>query len=333
MRVVVAMDKFRGTATAHEAVAAVGHAVWELGHDVDEAPMSDGGEGLLDVLGGANRTTMVIGPLGEPVEAPWRLERRTAVIEMARASGLALVGGPEGNDPMQASTIGTGQLIDRALEQGARSIVVGLGGSATTDGGLGAIQALRSPSRLQAVDVAVACDVRTAFIDAASVFAPQKGAGPAEVSMLTARLQALAERYAEDYGVDVRELESAGAAGGLAGGLAALGARLVGGFQLVAEHLDLEERIAGADLVVTGEGHLDAQSFDGKVVGGVCQLAAAAGRRVIVIVGGADSAGAAELPLAVELVSLVDRFGAERAHRETRTCLTAAATHALTGTR
>ena len=115
--------------------------------------------------------------------------------------------------------------------------------------------------------------MRTRFVDAAAVFAPQKGATPAQVALLTARLEQLAERYRDEYGVDVGELAGAGAAGGLAGGLAALGGRLVPGFDLVAEHLDLDDRVAAADLVVTGEGYLDAQSLDGKVVGGVCELA------------------------------------------------------------
>ena len=274
------MDKFRGTATAAEACAAVGHACWELGHDAAEVPMSDGGEGLLEVLGGPNRTSLVTGPLGGPVTAAWRIEHRTAVVEMAQASGLVLAGGAEGNDPLRASTVGTGELIDRALEQGARTIIVGLGGSATTDGGLGAIEALRSPARLRTVELEVGCDVRTRFVDAATVFGPQKGASPAQVSLLTARLEQLAQRYRDQFGVDVRELAGAGAAGGLAGALAALGGRLVPGFELVAEHVELEDRIATADTVVTGEGYLDAQSLEGKVVGGVCDLAAAADRRV-----------------------------------------------------
>ena len=259
MRVVAAMDKFRGTATAAEAAAAVGHAGWELGHDVDEVPMSDGGEGLLDVLGGPNRTSVVTGPLGAPVEAAWRIAHRTAVIEMARASGLVLAGGAAGNDPLAASTIGTGQLIDRALAEGARRVIVGLGGSATTDGGLGAVDALRgSPARFRSVELEVACDVRTRFVDAAAVFAPQKGASPAQVGLLTARLSQLAQRYRDELGVDVTELVGGGAAGGLAGGLAALGGRIVPGFELVAEHVDLPEQIAAADAVVTGEGYLDA---------------------------------------------------------------------------
>jgi glycerate kinase len=332
MRVVAALDKFRGTATAAEACAAVGHACWELGVDADEVPMSDGGEGLLDVLGGVNRTTRVRGPLGVPVEAEWRLAGRLAVIEMARASGLLLAGGAAGNDPLAATTFGTGELIDRALEDGARRIIVGLGGSATTDGGLGAIQALRSPARLRTVDLEIACDVRTRFVDAAAVFAPQKGASASQVALLTARLEQLARRYREEYGVDVAALDGSGAAGGLAGGLAAIGGRIVPGFELVAEHVELADRVAGADVVVTGEGHLDDQSLDGKVVGGVCQLAAAAGRRVVVIAGDADAEIVHELEHRrdVTVVSLVERFGPERPLVEPRWCIEAAAREALT---
>lgn len=331
MRVVAALDKFRGTATAAEAAAAVGHAGWELGHDVDEVPMSDGGEGLLAVLGGPNRTSIVTGPLGAPVTAPWRIAHRTAVVEMALASGLALAGGPEGNDPLGASTIGTGELIDRALAEGARRVIVGLGGSATTDGGLGAVEALRaSPARFRSVELEVACDVRTRFVDAAAVFAPQKGASPAQVGMLTARLEQLARRYRDEFGVDVTALDGGGAAGGLAGALAALGGRIVPGFELVAEHVDLEQRIAEADVVVTGEGYLDPQSLDGKVVGGVCEVAAAAGKPVIVIAGDADPDVAAEVARAgPNVVSLVARYGEERPFREPRWCIEAAANEAL----
>jgi glycerate 2-kinase len=331
VRVVAALDKFKGTATAAEATAAVGHACWELGHDADEAPMSDGGEGLLDVLGGPNRTSLVTGPLGAPVEAVWRIEHRTAVIEMARASGLELIGGADGNDPLQASTAGTGELIDRALEQGARRIVVGLGGSATTDGGLGALRALRSPARLRAVELEVACDVRTRFVDAAAVFAPQKGASAAQVGLLTARLEQLARRYLDEYGIDVTAIDGSGAAGGLGGALAALGGRIVPGFDLVAEHVELAERVAAADVVVTGEGYLDRQSLEGKVVGGVRDVAAAAARRVVVIVGDADPDVAVELRGdGVEVVSLVARYGEDRARREPRTCIERAAYEALT---
>ena len=227
--------------------------------------------------------------------------------------------------------MGTGQLIDRALAEGARRVIVGLGGSATTDGGLGAVDALRwSPARFRSVELDVACDVRTRFVDAAAVFAPQKGASAAQVALLTARLSQLAERYRDELGTDVTELDGGGAAGGLAGGLAALGGRITPGFDLVAEHVDLAARIADADVVITGEGHLDAQSLDGKVVGGVCGLAASAGTPVIVIAGDTDPDAAAEVErVGARVISLVATYGDERPFREPRWCLEHAAHDAL----
>jgi glycerate 2-kinase len=325
VNVVAAMDKFRGTATAAEAAAAVGNACWDLGHDCVEVPVADGGEGTLAVLGGANRTSTVTGPLGDPVEAAWRLHRATAVIEMAAASGLALVGGADGNDAMAASTTGTGELIDIALDAGARKIIVCLGGSATTDGGLGAVRAIHAPHRLHAVQLLVACDVRTRFVDAAATFAPQKGATPAQVRLLAGRLERVAQIYAHEHGVDVRAVEGSGAAGGLAGALLALGGRLLPGFDLVADELDLHDTIATADVVVTGEGFLDEQSFEGKVVGGVQQLAMAAAKPIGAVVGDADPQAAA----CIEHVSLVAEFGARQAMSQTRTCIERAATTLL----
>lgn len=327
MRVLAAVDKFRGTATAAQVATAIGHACWELGHDCDEAPVADGGEGTLDALGGANRTSTVTGPLGRPVEARWRLHRDVAVIEMAEASGLALAGGAEGNAPVDATTAGTGELIDEALRLGARTVIVGLGGSATTDGGLGAIDAIANPARLKAVKFLVACDVDTPFTRSAVVFGPQKGATPAQVALLTGRLERLAQVYTQRYGVDVAALSGAGAAGGLAGGLAALGATLVPGFAMVAERLDLAERAAAADVVITGEGHLDAASFDGKVVGGMLSLARVAGIACHAIVGGSDDdAREQAASLGLSVMSLVERFGADRATAEPLGCIEAAAT-------
>ena len=192
---------------------------------------------------------------------------------MARASGLELAGGPEHNDPVAASTAGTGELIAEALDQGANRIIVGLGGSASTDGGLAALRALHPLGRLKGVELVVACDVMVPFLDAATLFAGQKGASPAQVELLRRRLERLAQVYADEHGVVVTDLPGAGAAGGLGGGLAAAGGALVSGFELVADELALDETIEGADLVVTAEGFLDAQSFDGKVVGGVVELA------------------------------------------------------------
>ena len=187
----------------------------------------------------------------------------TAVVEMARASGLALV--PGSNDPLRATTVGTGELIRAALDEGVRRVLVAVGGSATVDGGLGALEALDFD--LRGAEVVVACDVTTRFVDAAPVFGPQKGADAAAVAELQHRLTELAERYRTDHGVDVRELPGSGAAGGLAGGLAALGARLVPGAELVADVVGLNEALSGASLVAHGRGALR------------CDLARREGRR------------------------------------------------------
>jgi glycerate kinase len=325
MRVVAAVDKFRGTATAAQVAAAIGHACWELGHECVEVPVADGGEGTLDVLGGANRTSLVTGPLGDTVQAAWRMHRSTAVIEMARASGLDLVGGADGNDAIAASTVGTGELIDLALDAGAKKIIVCLGGSATTDGGFGALRAIHAPQRLRGIELLVACDVRTMFLDAPEVFAPQKGASPAQVRMLRGRLERLAQVYRQEYGVDVTTIEGAGAAGGLAGGLAALGGKMVPGFDLVADELDLDDIVRAADLVITGEGHIDLQSFEGKVVGKVQQMAANHGVEVAAIAGIVDN----EVVDRVCHVSLDREYGLDRAVHEPLWCIERAAAKLL----
>lgn len=317
MRVVAAPDKLRGTATAGEVAQAIARAARAAGWHCDEVPLADGGEGTLDALGGPNRTTTVTGPLGAPVDARWRLDGRTAVVEVAAASGLLVAGGAEANDAVAASTAGTGELIAAAVEAGARRIVVGAGGSATTDGGLAALRALHPLSRLTGVQLLVACDVRTPFLEAADTFAAQKGATPAQVTLLRRRLERLAQVYLDDHGVDVTVLEGAGAAGGLAGGLAAVGARLVPGFDLVADEVGLDDQVDGADLVITAEGFLDAGSFEGKVVGGVQQLARRLDVPVVAIVGEVFD-GVADR---IEAVSLVERFGAERAFQDTLACI------------
>lgn len=325
MRVLAAVDKFKGTASAAQVAAAIGSACWETGHECVELPVADGGEGTLEALGGANRTSVVTGPLGDPVEAQWRFYRGTAVIEMARASGLTLVGGAANNDAMAASTVGTGELIDQALSLGAKKIVVCLGGSATTDGGLGCVRAISAPQRLKRVQLLVACDVQTLFTDAAPVFAPQKGATPAQVDMLRGRLERLAQVYEQEFGVDVRHLPGTGAAGGLAGGLVALGGRLMPGFDLVADELDLHDHIAAADLVITGEGYLDEQSFHGKVIGGMQRLCEVANTPMAAVVG--DSAP--EVQHLVHHRSLTQMFGIERAMREPLWCIEHAAADLL----
>jgi glycerate 2-kinase len=284
--VVCCPDKFRGSLTAREAAAALVLGVERAGQLAIPVPLADGGEGTLDVLcpdPAARRRTRVTGPLGEPVEAEWGLNGDTAVVEMARASGLALVGGP--NDPLRATTRGTGELIRAALDAGATRVIVAVGGSATVDGGLGALDALGFD--LDGASVDVACDVSTVFRDAPRVYGPQKGAMPDDVARLERRLDHLAKRYRDELGVDVDGLPGSGAAGGLAGGLAAIGARLVPGAALVAESVGLARTLSSASLAITGEGRFDATSLAGKVVGHVLQEARASRVPVALVTGDA----------------------------------------------
>jgi glycerate kinase len=307
-------DKFRGTAAAAGVAAAIAAGAAVAGCTSTELPLSDGGEGLLDVTGGPNRWSLVTGPLRQPVTAAWRIGEpsATAVIEMSQASGLVLAGGRDHNDPLAATTAGVGELILEAVRAGARRIIVGCGGSASTDGGAGALAAIGSHGQLAGVDVVVACDVTVGFLEAARRFGPQKGATPQQVELLERRLSDLADRYAVELGRDVRALEGSGAAGGLAGGLAAVGGRLVAGFELVASLVGLEEEIGRAAALVTGEGCLDAQSFAGKVVGSV---AGCSGDRPLLCVAGRVTLdGHREaMERRLEVVSLSERFGEERA--------------------
>lgn len=318
MHLLAAPDKFRGTATAAEIAGAMAAAAHAAGWTCTELPLADGGEGTVEAFGGPNRETVVTGPLGRPVTAGWRLDGEHAVVEMASASGLQLAGGAARNDPVAATTRGTGELIAAALDAGARRVLVGIGGSATTDGGLGAVEVLapRAPldGRAGRPEVSVACDVTTPFVDAAAVFGPQKGADVAQVGLLRERLEALAERYAGEFGVDVRALPGSGGAGGLGGGLAALGARLVPGFELIAGAVGLADAAAAADLVLTGEGTLDAQSLSGKVVGGVAALAGP--ERTAAVVGDLEDV---DVPFPV--VSLVAAYGRDRALTDTLACV------------
>jgi len=298
-------DKFRGSLTANEAAEALADGVEREGRDAVRLPLADGGEGTLDVLcpsSDARRPARVRGPLGEPVDAEWGLRGDTAVVEMARASGLALVAG--GNDPLRGTTFGTGELLRAALDAGLRRAIVAVGGSATVDGGLGALEALDFD--LRGADLVVACDVTTPFAEAARVFGPQKGADAAAVAKLERRLERLAERYRTERGVDVRDLPGAGAAGGLAGGLAAYGARLVPGAALVADIVGLRDAVRDASLVLTGEGHVDATSFAGKVVGHVLGEARAFGVPVAIVAGDAQRA---TLPSNVQCLTLVELGG------------------------
>lgn len=296
-------DKFRGSLTAPEAAAALALGVERTGRRAPRLPLADGGEGTLLALcpdPATRRTAVVTGPLGDRVEAGWGVRGDAAVVESAAAIGLALVEG--GNDPLRATTRGAGELIRDALEAGASRVLVGMGGSATVDGGLGALEALDFD--LRGADVVVACDVQTRFVEAARVFGPQKGADEADIARLEERLELLAERYREQFGVDVHDLPGAGAAGGLAGGLAALGATLQPGAPLVAEIVGLREMLGEVSLAITGEGRYDATSRAGKVVGHVLAESEAARVAVAIVAGEAEPDAFAALPNAVRCLTL-----------------------------
>ncbi len=326
--VMAAPDAFKGTADATTLGAAIAAAALEAAWACDRCPLSDGGEGFADVVaaarpGGTWHVTAVTGPLGAPVHARWWMADGEAVLESAAASGLPLAGGAEANDPLRATTRGTGELVMAARRAGARRVLLGVGGSATTDGGRGAVEAIEEAGGLGDTEVVVACDVKVRFLAAARSFGPQKGADPAQVDALERRLGSYAAVLLGRYGVDVLDLVGAGAAGGLAGGLAAIGARLVPGFDVVAESVGLEWRLAGADLVVTGEGRLDATSWDGKVVGGVLGLAARRGVPVVAVVGSTGPGGIDGVPAGaapVAWVVLSERYGSARALADPAGC-------------
>jgi glycerate 2-kinase len=261
----VAPDSFKGTFSAREVAAHIAAGLRDAGREADELPVADGGEGTMDVLvnvlGGELHTITASGPLGRPVEARFAvLPDGAAVVEMAQASGLALVDEDE-RDAWAASTRGTGELIVAAAEAGAERVIVTVGGSATTDGGAGALEVL-DEAGVQ-IDIEVLTDVRTPFEQAARVFGPQKGADPSLVKRLEKRLHRLADGFRRDP----RGEPMTGAAGGLSGGLwAQHDARLVAGAAYVLDAIGFDERMRAAAFVVTGEGQLDEQTLSGKIV-------------------------------------------------------------------
>jgi len=286
-RFLVAPDSFKGTFDAAEVAAAIAAGVEAVGGEADRCPVADGGEGtmavLLAALGGELRSARVSDPLRRPIEASFGLLAggKTAIVEMAQASGLPLLA-PEEHDPERADTYGTGELIAAAIAAGAQRVLVAAGGSATTDGGRGAIEALnQNETPLGEVQIEVLCDVQTPFEDAARIFAPQKGADAAAVERLSERLDALAAELPRDP----RGVPMTGCAGGLSGGLWAYGAKLRPGADFVLDALDFDARLARADAVISGEGRFDSQSLEGKVVGAIATRCAAAGKPLHLIVG------------------------------------------------
>ena len=340
MKIIIAPDSFKESLSASRVAAALGTGVRRVFPDaeLDLCPMADGGEGTVEAMvnatGGRFLTAPTCDPVGRPREAHFGLLGRgtsslgpgaaagqVAVIEMAAASGLELVPAGERN-PMLTTTYGTGELILAALEAGAREILIGIGGSATVDGGCGCDQALgvkflradgtpcacglagggltsidrielseRDP-RLLETRIRVACDVTNPLTGpegAAAIFGPQKGATPEMVGQLDEGLHHLAEIIRQSLGVDVERMPGAGAAGGLGAGLVAFaGVRLERGIEIVAEAVGLADRIRGADLCITGEGRLDGQSAHGKTAVGVSRIAHAVGVPVICIPGQAS---------------------------------------------
>jgi glycerate kinase len=328
-RWLVAPQEFKGTITAAEAAAALAEGLRQgaPGVELDVAPLADGGPGTVDALlagvGGERVTCTVQGPLGTPVRATYGLldSGRTAVIEMAAASGLTLLA-PGERDPRRASTSGTGELMRAALERGCERLILGLGGSATNDGGTGALTALgfrfldaqgaplppggaalkrlarvetggRHP-RLAGVELLVATDVTSPLLgpDGASyLFGPQKGADEATV----AELESALARFAEVVAPGLAQTPGAGAAGGFGYGLLALaGGKIVSGYELVARTLRLSERLAAAQAVLTGEGRFDRQTAFGKGPGALAKEARALGKHTVMFAGavapGTDSA-------------------------------------------
>jgi glycerate kinase len=362
VRVLVAPDKFRGTLTAAEAAAAIA-AGWRRARprdEIDTCPVADGGEGtmsaLVAALGGEVFGARVRGPLGDPVDASFgvvgRPDGRTAIVESASASGLALLASSR-RDPLRAGTAGTGELIGSALDRGVAGLLLCVGGTASNDGGAGMALALgarllradgtrigpgaRGLVELATIDLATldprigripvdACvDVGnplTGPSGASITFAPQKGASPEDIVVLDRALGHLAAVVLRDLGIDLRELPGAGAGGGLGFGAAAfLGARLRSGAELVAEVVGLEERLARADVVVTGEGRFDLQSLGGKAPGTVIRLAGELGVRGVVLCGEVEPGIPERLPGRVVVVSLVERLGREAASADARRSL------------
>lgn len=289
--ILVAADSFKGTLSASEVAAALADGIAAAGAQADRCPVGDGGEGTLDALGASRslerHTAEVHDPLGRAIEAEFALltddPRRpsTAIVEVAAASGLTLVGEHE-RDAFGADSAGTGELIAAAIDAGARHVLVCAGGSATTDGGAGAIRAIDAAGGLGGARLTVLCDVRTSFERAAEVFGPQKGADADTVRRLNRRLRDQAARLPRDP----RGIAMTGAAGGLAGGLwAVLGAELAPGAAYVLDAVGFDERMLAARLVITGEGRLDEQSLAGKAVSEVATRARQSGVPCVALVG------------------------------------------------
>ncbi|WP_395400443.1 glycerate kinase [Arthrobacter sp. UC242_113] len=282
--ILVAPDSFKGTYTAAQVAAHIANGIRSAGGTAREMPVADGGEGTFDVifqgLQAQPLTVSTVGPWGDETTAVIGLTQDgTAIVELASASGLNMPT-TQIRDPLTASTYGTGVLIAEAVRHGARQILVAAGGSATTDGGAGAITAIEEAGGLHGAQLVILSDVSTRFSDAAQVFGPQKGADPATVQLLTQRL----ERFAETLRRDPRNVDRGGAAGGFAGGMwAQHDASLVSGADYILDLLGAEAHIAASEAVIVGEGRLDSQTGQGKIISAI--LARSRGVPVYAVVG------------------------------------------------
>ena len=324
LAILLAPDSFKGSLTSVQVARALADG-WARARPDDSialCPLADGGEGTLEAVAAAGgwtwRETAVTDPLGRRIQARWLFDERDrrAVLEMAEASGLSRVA-PLERDAVAASSSGTGELLRAALDAGARRLILGIGGSATTDGGAGLLQGLGAAAdrdrplvdlagldpRLAGVELAVACDVSNPLLGASgapAVYGPQKGASPLDVVELDRRLAAWADALESATGADVRDTPGAGAAGGVGFALLALAGRfrsfaLRPGVELVMEATDFAARLADADLVITGEGRIDAQTGFGKTALGVARRAAEAGVACVAVGGGVELGGIAAL--------------------------------------
>ncbi len=274
MKVIIAPDSFKECLSAPEVADTLARELVRLfpGREVVKLPLSDGGEGFSEIIGrnlGACRVNAdVTGPLGEPVKAGYARKGNLAILDVASVCGLSLVK-PEDRNPLKTTSKGVGELLLKAYEDGCRKAIIGLGGSATSDGGKGILDVTEGLE----MEIHALCDVSNPFVGssgAARVFGPQKGATPEMVEILESRMVSLAALYLKRYGVNVADLPGAGAAGGIGGALAAgLGATLESGIDAVLDLLHFEEVIEGADIIVTGEGKSDGQTLSGKVPFGV----------------------------------------------------------------
>lgn len=323
MKIVIAPDSYKGSNTAIKVASQIEKGVLKVFPDAQtiKIPIADGGEGTVDALiessGGTFKKAVVCGPLGEKVEAVYGiLPDKTAVIEMAAASGLPLVPKHMRN-PLVTTSYGTGQLIKAALDEGCKKIIIGLGGSATNDGGIGLAQALgvsfsdkggnelslgggelsklcciddtKIDARLSKCEITLACDVKNLLCGekgAAAVYGPQKGATLEMVKILDKGLSVFADRIFEKYGIQVKEIEGMGAAGGLGVALVVFcGAKIKSGIETVLDAVNIDEKLKNCDLVITGEGRIDGQSIYGKVPVGVAAAAKRFDIPVLAIVG------------------------------------------------